>query len=189
MRVNPILPEDLDAETRFVHDEVFKLVTRSQSPVTMTNAGGALIGPFPPMLKFPQFGMSALSFVKSLDTHATLPKKVKEVAILTVGAAFNAKFELYAHEIMAEHVGFSKAAVAALAAGNRPAELTDEEAIAYEVADILANGIILPTPIYDEAKRLLGENGTAELLFLVSAYAMLAMVLNGFDVPVPETAI
>lgn len=182
MRVHPIHPETMSAEVRYVHDEVVKLITTSQGPVSMLNNEGALTGPFPPMLGFPQFGIPALSFVRSLDNHATLPKKVREVAILTVGTAFSARFELYAHEIMAKHLGFSAETVASLASGICPAELNQEETIAYEIASILAKGRIVPNSSYNLAKEILGQDGVAELIFLIGAYTLLATVLNGFDV-------
>jgi hypothetical protein len=81
------------------------------------NAEGALLGPFAPMLHYPQFGVPALSFLRTLDVHATIDKRVREVAILTVGAAYGARFELYAHEIMARAFGLSPDIVASLAAG------------------------------------------------------------------------
>ncbi|MTH15610.1 carboxymuconolactone decarboxylase family protein [Flavobacterium sp. LC2016-01] len=186
MRVNPIIPETMTPEVRYVHDEIFKLIMHSQGPVSMTNDEGALTGPFPPMLAFPQFGVPALSFVRSLDNHATLSKKVREVAILTVGAAFGARFELYAHEIMAKHLGFSAEAVASLASGIRPAELNKEEAIAYDITSVLAKGKIVPDAAYNLGTDLLGKDGVAELIFLIGSYSFLAMVLNGFDVPAPE---
>lgn len=186
MRVPPVLPENMDAQTRYVHDEIAKLVSHSQGPVSMLNADGALIGPFPPMLQFSKFGIPALSFIRTLDMHASLPPKVREVAILTVGAAFGARFELYAHEIMAEHFGIPRAVVAALASGNHPAELNKEEAVAHEVAGLLAKGQIVPDAIYDNAVKLLGNEGAAELIFLVGAYVLIAVVLNGFNVPAPE---
>lgn len=186
MRAAPLHPEAMTPEVRYVHDEVINLVTKSQGPVSMVNADGALIGPFPPMLRHPQFGIPALAFVRSLDNHATLPKKLKEVVILTVGAVFGAKFELYAHQIMAEHFGFSKTAVAYLASGYRPAELNEEESIAYQMASTLANGHTLSDTLYARAIETLGEDGTAELIFLIAAYVMLAMVLNGFDIPIPN---
>ena len=186
MRAAPLHPEEMNPEVRHVHDEVISLVTRSQGPVPMVNAEGALVGPFPPMLRHPQFGIPALAFVRSLDNHATLPNKLKEVAILTVGAVFGTPFIRYAHKIMAEHFGFSKTAVASLASGYRPAELNDAESIAYQVATTLANGNTLTDSLYARAIETLGEEGTAELMFLIAAYVMLAMVLNGFDVPVPE---
>ena len=85
MRIKPMPPGTLSPEVRYVHDEIASLVGRSQSEVTMLDAAGALLGPFPPMLQYPQFGIPALSFLRTLDTHATLAKTVREVAILTVG--------------------------------------------------------------------------------------------------------
>lgn len=189
MRISPFLPEKMSPEVRYVHDEVVNLVTRSQNPVTMLNGEGALIGPFPPMFHFPQFGIPALSFIRSLDTHATLSKKVREVAILSVGSVFGARFELYAHEIMAEVFGFSEAAVASLASGNKPIELNEEESIAFEFAHALAQGKILSDSVYAHSTKIIGKEGTAELIFLIGAYAFLAMVLNGFDVPLPEVTV
>lgn len=189
MRINPLHPEKMNSEVRSVHNEVLNLITRSQGSVNMLDAQGSLIGPFPPMLQFSQFGIPALSFIRSLDSYGTLPKKVREVAILTVGSAFGARFELYAHEIMAQHFGFALTAISSLSSGNRPSELSEEESISYEIAHVLVKGRIIPDSTYTYAVQLLGDDGIAELIFLVGAYIMLATVLNGFDVPVPETAL
>ena len=187
MRLPPLSPETLSPELRFVHEEIAKLVARSQGQVTMLDSQGALIGPFPAMLHFPQFGVPALEFLRSLDAKASLDKRVREVAILTVGAVFGARFELYAHEIMATSFGLSPAVVATLAAAERPGELSDEEAIAYDVARTLVTGRIVPASTYKRALQLLGRNGVGELMYLIGGYCLIAMLLNGFDVPAPET--
>lgn len=75
MRIKPLPPDTLSPELRHVHDEIANLVGRSQSQVVMMNSDGALLGPFAPMLHFPQFGVPALSFLRTLDMHATLDKK------------------------------------------------------------------------------------------------------------------
>jgi alkylhydroperoxidase/carboxymuconolactone decarboxylase family protein YurZ len=185
MRLAPILPENLGAQLRAVHDGVASLVTEKQNRIAILNEQGALIGPFPAMLHFPQFGVPALLLHRALAAEARLPKTVREVAILTVGAAFGARYEIYAHEITAAEAGLSPSQVATLAAGGRPATLTDEEAIAYEVAGLLAGGCILPASTYSRAVDVLGRDGVGELAFLVGGYCLIAMVLNAFDVPVP----
>lgn len=187
MRIKPLAPETLSAELRYVHNEIANLVGSSQQPVKMTNEEGALIGPFAPLLQFPQFGIPALSFLRTLDTQATLPKNVRETAILTVGGAYGAKFELYAHEIMAAAYGLSSSAIASLAAGFRPTGLNDEEAIAHDLAKALVSGRIVPDSTYKHAVSLFGKEGTGELIFLIGGYCLIAMVLNGFDMPAPDT--
>ena len=187
MRIQPLPPETMNAETRYVHDEIFKLITRSQGQVNMITDDGALLGPFPPMLQFPQFGVPALTFLQSLDQHATLDKRVREVAILTVGGAYGSRFELYAHEIMAAAFGIPKDAISTLAAGGRPYGLNQQEAIAHDIAFALVSGRIIPDSTYHYAVGLLGADGVAELYFLVAGYSLIATILNGFDVPAPES--
>jgi 4-carboxymuconolactone decarboxylase len=186
MRLQPLPPDTLSPELRAVHDSIAGLVGRSQSPVNMLDAQGALLGPFPPMLYYPQFGIPALSFLRTLDQHATLDKRVREVAILTVGAAFSARFELYAHEIMAAAVGLPGPVVASLAAGGRPDGLSGQEAIARDITAVLVAGHVVPASTYQQAVQLLGQSGVAELFFLVGGYTLIAMILNGFDMPVPD---
>lgn len=187
MRLPPLVPEALSPELRAVHDEIALLVANTQGRIVIHNAQGALIGPFPAMLHFPQFGVPALLFQRTLSAEARLPKTVREVAILTVGAAFGARYELYAHEITAADVGLSQSQIATLAAGGRPSDLSDQETIAHDVARVLASGHILPTSTYDLALEVLGRHGLGELVFLVGGYGLIAMLLNAFDVPVPNS--
>ena len=91
MRLAPIPPENLSPELRAVHDEIAGLVARAQERIVVLDEQNALIGPFPAMLHFPQFGIPALVFQRSLSAEARLPKTVREVTILTVGAAFGAR--------------------------------------------------------------------------------------------------
>lgn len=187
MRIQPLSPDTLSPDLRYVHDEIANLVGNSQSQVKMTNENGALLGPFAPMLHFPQFGIPALSFLRTLDMQATLDKRVREVAILTVGGAYGAKFELYAHAIMAAAYGLAPSTIATLAAGGRPDGLTEGEAIAHDVARALVTGRIVPDSTYKQAVTLFGKAGAGELIFLVGGYCLIAMVLNGFDMPAPES--
>src|SRR6185436_4903957 len=151
IRIKPLPPENLNADARYVHDEIANLIGRSQGPVTMINADGALLGPFPPMLHYPQFGIPALTFLQSLDTHATLNKAVREVAILTVGGAFGSRFQLYVHEIMAATFGLSPLTISTLASGGHPQGLSEQETIAHDIAYALVNGRFIPDSTYNHA--------------------------------------
>ena len=186
MRIKPIPREDLIGDLRHVHDEITKLIGRSQSEVRMINNDGALLGPFPVMLQFPQFGIPALSFMRALDEHATLDKRVREVTILTVAAFFSARFELYAHQIMARVVGLAPGIIAELAAGGHPAGLSKQENTAHIIARSLVTGHVLPESTYQYAIQVFGKEGVGELFFLVGGYSLLALVLNGFDMPAPD---
>jgi 4-carboxymuconolactone decarboxylase len=185
MRLAPLPPDSLNPQLREVHDGITSLMARTQDKTTALDAHGALIGPFPAMLHFPKFGIPALLFQRALSSEARLPKTVREVAILTVGATFGARYELYAHELTAAQVGLLPSQIATLAAGGRPSDLSDGEAVAHDVARALASGHILPASTYTRAVEVLGRDGVGELAFLVGGYALLAVLLNAFDVPVP----
>lgn len=186
MRIKPLAPETLQGEVRFVHDEIAKLIGHSQGQVNMMDADGALVGPFPPMLHYPQFGIPALTFLRSLDNHATLPKRVREVAILTVGGMLGARFEVYAHAIMAEAFGVPQSVISTLASGGSPFALGDQESVSHDIARALVSGHIVPDATYRLAVKLLGQDGVAELFFLVGGYSLIATLLNGFDIPAPN---
>lgn len=187
MRIQPLRPDTLSPDIRYVHDQISNLIGHSQSQVNMRNAEGALLGPFPPMLQYPQFGVPALTFIRSLDNHAKLPKALREIAILTVGGMLGARFELYAHEIMAEAFGISPDIIATLAAGGNPQGLTAEEAIVHVLARILVKGHTVPDSTYKQAIKLLGQDDVAELFFLIGGYCFIATILNGFDIPAPSS--
>ena len=186
MRIKPLPPDTLSPDIRYVHDEIASLVGHSQSQVTMMDTQGALLGPFPVMLSYPQFGIPALSFIRTLDQYATLDKRVREVAILVVAAAYGARFELYAHEIMAGAFGLSPNVIASLAAGIHPYGLNEQESIAYTIANVLVSGHVVPDSTYNQAVALLGRDAVAELFFLIGGYSLIAMILNGFDMPAPD---
>src|SRR5260370_17588973 len=69
---------------------------------------------------------------------------VREVAILVTGAHFRSAYELYAHVIVAEHRGLSDEKLATIVAGQRPTDLSRQEAVAYDFASALVGGGVLP---------------------------------------------
>ncbi len=58
--------------------------------------------------------------------------------------------------------------------------------MAYDVARVLTSGRILPASTYARALEVLGLDGIGELVFLIGGYGLIAMLLNAFDVPVPD---
>ena len=180
MRAPPFTPDQIPPDVRALHDDMAEVADQLTDYV-IKREDGALVGPFAPMLRFPKFGRPAWAYTKVLLENSTLPKLAKEVAILVTGAAFNSRFELYAHERVAGQAGMSDAKIAAVAAG----DLTAEEEAAYDVAAALTAGKQLPESTYQRALKVFGEDQTAELIYLVGGYALISMLLNGYDVSVP----
>lgn len=185
MRAPPFPPAEMPADLRPLHDEMDAYIAEHLKGFISQRADGALVGPFAPMLRFPDFGRAAWSYTKALIDNAHLPNAAHEVAILATGAAFNSRYELYAHERVGEAAGLSAEKVATIAAGERPADLTEEEQAAYDVAVTLARGRQLPASTYDRAVRAFGAEQTAELIYLVGGYCLVSLLLNAYDMSVP----
>nr|WP_249141968.1 carboxymuconolactone decarboxylase family protein [Bradyrhizobium diazoefficiens] len=147
---------------------------------------GALLGPWNPWLREPRFGKPVWDLVKAIASNPLLPAAVREVAILVTGSHFRSGYELYAHVLVAEQRGLSDEKLATIVAGQRPVDLTRQEAVAYDVASALVSGGVLPELTWRAAVKEFGEHGAAELSYLVGVYCMVSVTLNTFDVPVPE---
>lgn len=186
MRLPYIPPADLSPEQRAIFEDMKSLISSRLPAFRTTTADGALMGPWNPWLHEPRIGGAIWNFVKAVTLEATLPEEARQVAILVVGGHFKAAYELYAHVALSEAGGMERAKIAAIVSGTRPVDLTDVEAAAYDVAFSLVNGGVLPAVVYSQALSHFGQHSLNELIYLVGAYCLVSVTLNGFNVPVPE---
>ena len=186
MRLSSVAPNALTPEQKPLYDDMRKGIETNFKGFTAIDENGTLIGPWTPWLRFPKFGGPVWELVKALSSAPTLPKPVREVAILVTGAKFKAAYELYAHVLVAELRGLADEKIATIVAGQRPSDLTHEEGVTYDVTSALVNGGVLLALTYAQAIAEFGEYGTAELINLIGLYSMVSVTLNGFDVPIPE---
>ena len=187
MRLPLIAPADLTPEQRPVYDDMRAGIEKNFQGFKTIAKNGALMGPWNPWLHEPKFGKPIWELTLALSVLPSLPGTVREVAILVTGAAFHSSYELYAHVIAAERRGLSDDKLATIVAGQRPGDLTREEAIAYDVASALVQHGTLPELSYRQAVQVFGQHGAAELIYLVGLYCLVSVTLNGFNVPVPES--
>jgi alkylhydroperoxidase family enzyme len=188
MRLPLIAPENLTEEQRPLAEDMRDGIKRSFKGFAAMREDGTLLGPWNPWIHEPRFGKPVWELVKALATNPSLPGPVREVAILVTGAHFRSAYELYAHVIVAENKGLPDEKLASIVAGQRPADLTRQEAVAYDVASALVGGGVLPELTWRQAVAEFGEHGAAELSYLVGLYCMVSVTLNTFDVPVPDQA-
>jgi len=186
MRLPLISPSNLTPEQQVLYDDMRKGIETSFKGFTSIREDGALMGPWNPWLHEPAYGKPVWELVKALSANPSLPPAVREVAILVTGAHFRSAYELYAHVIVAENRGLSDEKLATIVAGQRPVDLTREEAVAYDVASALVSGGVLPDLTYRSAVATFGAHEAAELMQLVGLYCMVSVTLNAFDVPVPD---
>jgi alkylhydroperoxidase family enzyme len=186
MRLPLLPPASLSSEQRELYDDIMGVVKESFGSFIVTREDGALMGPFNAMLHFPAFGRAAWAMNKTMYDHTTLPKSVLQVAVLVTGTRLGARYQIYGHERLAESAGVSSAKIATIVAGERPTDLTREDAVAYDVAAALNRGAPLPETIYEAGVEAFGKQGMAEIIYLVGCFHLIAIILNGYDVSVPD---
>jgi alkylhydroperoxidase family enzyme len=187
MRLPFIAPADLSTEQRQIYEAMRTGIGKSFQGFKSIAENGALMGPWNPWLHEPKFGKPIWDLSLSLSISPSLPRAVRELAILVTGAKFHSSYALYAHVIAAERCGLSDDKLATIVAGQRPGDLTREEAIAYDLASALVQGGVLPELSYRQAIQEFGQHGAAELIYLVGLYCLVSVTLNAFDIPVPES--
>jgi 4-carboxymuconolactone decarboxylase len=186
MRLPLIPPAELTAQQKSLYQDMRKGIASNFNAFKVEREDGALMGPWNPWLHEPEIGKAIWDLTLAMTANASLPDNVRQIAILVVGARYNAAYELYAHVAVAEREGMSAARVAALVAGLKPTDLSASENVAFDFAHALSRGGVLPEPVYRLAIDTFGQRGTNELIYLVGLYALVSTTLNGFNVPVPE---
>src|ERR1700733_12158310 len=186
MRLPLIPPADLTAEQKPLYDDMRRGIASNFNAFKVEREDGALMGPWNPWLHEPRIGKAIWDLTLAMTANASLPDNVRQIAILVVGARFDAAYEIYAHIAVAEKEAMKPERLATLVANLKPNDLSPEENVAFDFTYALVRGGTLPEPIYSLAVKTFGQHGTNELIYLVGLYCLVSTTLNGFNVPVPE---
>lgn len=192
-RLPPVKREDLPASERTAFDGLAALAgdlfgPPNESPFFYKrHDDGAFVGPFPFFLEAPEAGEHAMALYGKLAGIPGLPADAKEVAILTVGAHFQAAYELYAHvNVATKKVAMPADQVNAIAQGKRPDGMNEGCAVAYDAArHLCATPGPLPRALWENCLSAFGKTGTVALVHYIGAYSYTCIILNGMDCPVP----
>jgi 4-carboxymuconolactone decarboxylase len=184
MRLPLLRPGELTAEQRPLY-ESFERMTQSEEyqGFEVRNSDGAFVGPWGVLLHFPDLAVPLGRFVGLAQKLDGVSERARQVVILTIGGRFDAAYELYAHTPLASRAGLRPDQVAALSAGTRPTDLSEDELLAADVATALTRGGAVPGPLYDSAVQGLGQRGFDTVVFIAVHYLALATLLNAYDVP------
>lgn len=185
MRLPLLKPSELNQEQKAVYDSIREVTDKAFKNFMFMKEDGELIGPFNAMLHFPKFGAAAWAMNKTLYDHTRLPSSVLQVCVLVTGAHMKARYQIFGHEQLAANAGVPFQKIATLAAGQRPADLTAEESVAFDVAYALNQRGPLAESTYRAGVAMFGPEGMAEIIYLVGAFHLIAIILNGYDVSVP----
>jgi 4-carboxymuconolactone decarboxylase len=189
-RLPALKPIDLDDAQGTLYESLIanEVPWTDRSGVQAMEEDGSLLGPFNPLLFSPDVGTAQIEVFRADKRSTSLSPRVHEIVVLTVGAAWNAEYELYAHSAIAKLTGIPDSVVQALASGRLPDFQSEQEAIAYEFTQQLTQDHWIDPGTYARAERAFGQKGLVDMVLLIGLYLTTCAIINAFEVPVPETA-
>ena len=174
-RVEDLKPESLTPEQKAIHDRI------------AGSRGGTVRGPFAIWLRNPAVADAADKFGTILR-RGKLDQRLFELMVLLVARHWSAQYEWFAHVRHAREIGIPEPVIEALRNGREPELARDDEKLIYDLVTEMNQTRTLSQPTYDRAVAMLGLDLVIELITSLGFYTMVAIMLNGFDAPVPGGA-
>jgi 4-carboxymuconolactone decarboxylase len=171
-RVEDLKLESLTPEQKAIHDRI------------AGTRGGTVRGPFAIWLRNPKIADAADRFGTTLR-NGDLELRLFELMVLLVARHWTAQYEWFAHARHALEAGIPPAVVEAIRHRRKPELERDDERLVYDLVTEMNETRTLSQPTYDRAVALLGLDHVIELITSLGFYTMVAIMLNGFDAPVP----
>src|SRR5271170_8106261 len=105
--------------------------------------GAGLRGPFNALLRSPALCDLVQRVGAYVRFSSSIPAPLNELAICMAGRKWGAQYEFFAHRRLGIEAGLKPAILDAVAAGRRPAEMSEDETLVYEfVTDLLSTGAV-----------------------------------------------
>jgi 4-carboxymuconolactone decarboxylase len=149
---------------------------------------GELKGPFNAYLYSPAIGEAAQKLGEAVRFESSIPSKLREIAILTVASKWKAQYEWWAHEKIARKLGINGKTIKSLLEGQQPQFDHHSESLVFAFCVELTENKRISDSLYTETVELMGEKMVVELVFLIGYYTTVAMILNVFEVDIPDNS-
>ena len=171
-RLSDIDENKLSSEQRPVYEEIKRL-------------RGQVRGPFAVWLRNAEICESALTLQDLFASRTKLQRRLIQLMILTSARLATAQFAWLVHEPHALKSGISRDIIEAIRERRTPDFTREDERTVYDITLELNATRSLSEPTFNRGLSMFGEQAMVELVSAIGFYAMVAMTLNAFEVPVP----
>ncbi len=145
-------------------------------------------GPYNALLRNPELCSLSEQLGGYVRYRNSLPNKLKEMAILLTARHWTAQYEWYAHRMIGEKEGLAPVLCDAIAAGERPATMDDDQSIVFDFVTQTLRRHGVDDAAFARMKNRFGERGVLDLIYLVGHYCTVAFILNIDRHPLPPDA-
>jgi 4-carboxymuconolactone decarboxylase len=175
--------EELDEGQRRLWDAVTAATNRERPPV---DADGHLLGPYDPLLRSPEVGARIAALGIDLRAVTKVPMRLQTVAIVTVGAHWRSDFVWQSWLPAAERQGIDRATLMPMVVGDQPTLVDEGDRAVHAMADQLVKTGTADEATFDAVRDLVGDAGMVELVVLIGYYGLISMMLNIWQIPLPD---
>ena len=173
-RLPDIEPAKLNPEQRRVYDAI------------LSGPRGVVEGPLRVWVNSPGLADKAQELGAFCRYGTSLPQRLSELAIITMGAHWQAGFEWAVHAPIALRAGIDAEALEAIRTGREPNfSLSDERAVYAFSSELLRNRRVSDAT-FQLALDTLGQVGVVDLIGVLGYYGLISMTIKAFEVPLPE---
>ena len=146
---------------------------------------GGIRGPFAVLLRSPELADRVQRLGEHLRFNSSLSPRLNEFAIIINARFWESKYEWFAHRPLAERAGLAQSIADAVARGERPQGMKDDEALVYDFCTTLHRRHFVDDALFARTKAGLGEQGVVDLIGVSGYYTLVSMVLNVAEIPLP----
>ncbi|MCC7426780.1 MAG: carboxymuconolactone decarboxylase family protein [Alphaproteobacteria bacterium] len=149
---------------------------------------GGVRGPFLALLHSPELANRVQHLGEYLRYGSTLPPRLSELAILVTARAWTCQYEWFAHEPHALKAGLPQRVIDSIKDGQRPDFAAEDELALYDFAAQMHRDRRVDDATYARAAHAFGPQGVVDLVGILGYYTLIAMTLNGHQIPLPAGA-
>jgi 4-carboxymuconolactone decarboxylase len=143
-------------------------------------------GPFGVYMHAPQYGELTQQLGAFVRFETSLEPRLSEFAILCTARMWRAQYEWHAHAPIAEKAGVKPEAIRDIKAGRAPRKAARDERAIFDFVQELYKKRRVSDRNYKRVQGFLGDKGVVELVGILGYYVSVSIVLNIFNVPLPE---
>ena len=164
-------------------------MTEAQRKVVSAAVAGKRKTAPPPVLAWlpsPEMAQRAQHLGEFVRYETSLAPHLSELAILVTARFWTSHYEWFAHRRESLKAGIDPIVIDAIARRQRPGLEDPKARTVYEFSRALHETHGVPQRLFDEAKKVLGEQGVVELVGILGYYTLISMTLNAFEIGLPE---
>jgi len=143
-------------------------------------------GPFGVYMHAPQYGELTQQLGAFVRFKTSLAPRLSEFAILCTARMWRAQYEWHAHAPIAEKAGMKPEAIRDIKAGRTPKKAAKDERAIFDFVQELYKTRRVSERTYKRVQGHLGDKGMVELVGILGYYTGVSMILNIFNVSLPE---